>query len=411
MGDISLYELNNHIRQVLAINFDELHWVRAEISSARMSRGHWYIELIQKDPDSETIMAQSSAVIWAGEFEQIRRRQGDGFKELLQAGAEIKALVEVTFHERYGLKLVIKDIDVSHTLGSLELKRRAVLERLQKENLIGLNKTTILPEVLQKIAVISSPTAAGYQDFVQQILKNSHGYDIRLTLLEAAMQGGRTSTEISRHLLGLHKGDFDAIVIIRGGGSRMDLSDFDDYNLARAIAICELPVLTGIGHDIDTSIADIVAHTQFKTPTAVAAFLIEQARQKDLEMDQYLGYLYDWASSKIYQEQIQFNRLQTQFFKQTQQQTQKALLDLTRFSHQLQQVSSAHIHRAQQAINQLENKLDMSDFRKMLLKGYSLGTVDGKIIQSTHDITVGMEIQHWYKDGKTLSTIKKIQHG
>jgi exodeoxyribonuclease VII large subunit len=411
MGDISLYELNNHIRQVLAINFDELHWVRAEISSARMSRGHWYIELIQKDPDSEVIMAQSSAVIWAGEFEQIKRRQGDGFKELLQHGAEIKALVEVTFHERYGLKLVIKDIDISHTLGSLELKKRAVLERLQKENLLGLNKNINLPDVLQKIAIISSSTAAGYQDFVQQVKNNPYGFDIQLTLLEAAMQGDRVSREVSAHLIQMQYGDFDAVVIIRGGGSRMDLADFDDYNIARAIALCELPVLTGIGHDIDTSIADLVAHSQFKTPTAVAAFLVEQAHQNDLTLDQFLAYLYDWASTKIYQEQLQFNRLQTQFYKQAQQQSQQAQLQITRFKHHLQQVAMAQLHLEKQSLAKWENNLEMADFRKMLEKGYSVGTVDGKVIQSTLDLTEGMDIYHWYKDGKTLSTIKKIQHG
>jgi exodeoxyribonuclease VII large subunit len=271
----TLSELNAVIKETLERAFPETLWVVAEISEIRCNvKGHCYLELAERE-DEETI-AQIRANIWARTFRSISSRFERATGESLKQGMKVLLQVNVTFHEIYGLSLNIKDIDPTYSLGEMARKKREVIERLTKEGLINLNKQIPLPLVPQRIAVISSSTAAGYGDFINHLDDNPYGYKIFHTLHQSLMQGQDAGSSIISALREVNRNRkrYDAVVIVRGGGSQIDLSCFDAYSLAAEVAKFPLPVITGIGHERDDTVVDIVAHTKLKTPTAVAEFLI-----------------------------------------------------------------------------------------------------------------------------------------
>ncbi len=271
----TLSELNTSIKEALGLAFPESVWVVAEISEIRCnSKGHCYLELVERE-EEETI-AQIRANIWAYTFRGIASKFEKATGESLKQGMKVLLQVNVTFHEVYGLSLNVRDIDPTYSLGEMVRKKREIIDRLTKEGLLQLNKQIPLPLVPQKIAVISSVTAAGYGDFINHLVDNPYGYKIFHTLYHSAMQGQEAESSIISALRKIrgHKDLFDAVVIVRGGGSQIDLSCFDTYGLAVEVAQFPLPVITGIGHERDDTVADLVAHTKLKTPTAVAEFLL-----------------------------------------------------------------------------------------------------------------------------------------
>ena len=275
----SLYELNNIIKSAIGYALPDTYWVVAEIADIKLNqKGHCYLELVEKE-DSK-IIAQVKANIWAYEYRKLSLKFQAVTNESLRPGMKVLLLVAVTFHEVYGLSLNVKDIDPSYTMGEMALKKREVIERLTKEGLMELNKSLSLPIVPQRIAVISSPTAAGYGDFFDHLDNNPYGYKFIHILFPALMQGAEAEQSIISALRKVRqKRDlFDVLVIIRGGGSVIDLNCFDSYNLASQVAQLPLPVITGIGHEKDDTVVDMTAHTKMKTPTAVAEFLISGLR-------------------------------------------------------------------------------------------------------------------------------------
>lgn len=275
----SLYELNNIIKDAISYALPDTYWVMAEIADTKLNqKGHCYLELAEKEDGK--IIAQVKANIWAYEYRKLSLKFQAATNESLKPGMKVLILVAVTFHEVYGLSLNVRDIDPAYTMGEMALKKREVIERLTKEGLIGLNKSISLPVVPQKIAVISSPTAAGYGDFFSQLDNNPYGYRFLHVLFPALMQGPGAEQSIITALkkISQKKELFDVVVIIRGGGSVLDLDCFDSYNLASHVAKSPLPVITGIGHEKDDTVVDMTAHTKMKTPTAVAEFLISGLR-------------------------------------------------------------------------------------------------------------------------------------
>jgi exodeoxyribonuclease VII large subunit len=271
----TLSELNTAIKATLELTFPESVWVVAEISEIRHnSKGHCYLELVERE-EEETI-AQIRANIWAYIFRNLASKFEKSTGETLKQGMKVLFQVNVNFHEVYGLSLNVKDIDPTYSLGEMARKKREVMERLTKEGLINLNKQILLSLVPQRIAVISSATAAGYGDFINHIDDNPYGYKIFYKLYQSLMQGQEVEASIIAALKQIreHIKLHDAVVIIRGGGSQIDLSCFDTYSLAVEIAKFPLPVITGIGHERDDTVVDMVAHTKLRTPTAVAEFLI-----------------------------------------------------------------------------------------------------------------------------------------
>ncbi len=275
----SLYELNTAIKAAVSAAFPVACWVVAEIAECKSNqRGHCYLDLVEKEDDK--VVAQVKANIWAYEYRKIAGAFKAATGEPLKPGMKVMLLAAVTFHEVYGMSFNVKDIDPAYTMGEMARKRKEIIERLQKEGIIGLNKSLPLPPVPQNIAVISSPTAAGYGDFFDQLDGNPFGYRFVHVLFPALMQGQGAGKSIISALNKIAKNRrlFDVVVIIRGGGSAIDLDCFDSYDLASHIARFPLPVITGIGHEKDDTVSDIAAHTKMKTPTAVAEFLVSGIR-------------------------------------------------------------------------------------------------------------------------------------
>lgn len=278
---LTLRQLNGLVRQVLKSQFDEPLWVQAEISELRVaSNGHCYLELIEKDPSGRTPAAKARGIVWSRTWPGLRMRFEESTGQRLTAGIKVQALVTVEFSEVYGYSLTLLDVDPAYTLGDLARRRREILRRLEEEGVIDLNKELPLPPLLQRIAVVSSATAAGYGDFLRQLEENPYQLRFRTELFPALMQGEGVEESILAALGAIadRSEEFDAVVIIRGGGAVSDLAGFDTYLLAAACAQFPLPLITGIGHERDDTVIDLVAHTRVKTPTAAAQFLITHQR-------------------------------------------------------------------------------------------------------------------------------------
>lgn len=286
---LTLLELCTSLRDTLQDAYPDTIWVKAEISELKENRtGHCYLELIEKDEHSDEIIARMRATIWSYSWRMLRPYFESSTGQAFRQGIKVLVQASVEFHAAYGLSLNIKDIDPTYTMGDLVLRRREIIRKLEEAGILYMNKELDLPLVPQRIAVISSATAAGYQDFAEHLDRNPYGFYFRHELFEAYMQGSETITSIIGSLERIfnREEEFDAVVIIRGGGASADLNSFDHFDLASAVAQFPLPVITGIGHEKDDTIVDLVAHTRLKTPTAVAEFLIAGAlRFSDLLMD------------------------------------------------------------------------------------------------------------------------------
>jgi exodeoxyribonuclease VII large subunit len=275
---ISLTELQLIIRDTLYLSFPDSYWVMAEISEINEnSVGHCYLELIEKNLDETNVRARVRAIIWSNRYRFLKACFEDSTGEQLRNGIKILVKTKIEYHELYGLSLIISDIDPAFTIGEMAIKRQLIIKKLEQEGVFSMNKGLLIPVAPQRIAVISSQNAAGYSDFVNHLTNNSFGYVFYTTLIESSLQGPDTERSIIYALdkIALNVHMFDLAVIIRGGGSQSDLSWFDNYNIAFHITQFPLPVITGIGHDKDISVADMVANRSLKTPTAVADFLID----------------------------------------------------------------------------------------------------------------------------------------
>lgn len=286
---ITLSELQRRVKSSLDDTFPLPVWVVAEISEMTVNRsGHCYLDLVETEPGTDSVIARCRATIWSYTFRMLKpyfetttgQSFSDGLKVLLQA--------KVEYHEVYGFSLNIRDIDPVYTLGDLARQRRTIIQRLQDDGVFEMNKDLELPTVAQRIAIISSPTAAGLQDFLDQLHNNPHKFVFYTRLFPAIMQGNEAPRSITNALEQIYRYEdfFDVVVIIRGGGAQLDLACFDQYELAFNVAQFPLPVITGIGHEKDDTVVDLVAHTRMKTPTAVAEFLISGALQFSQQLNE-----------------------------------------------------------------------------------------------------------------------------
>ena len=276
--EISLLELNNRVKGVLLQAFPATYWVRAEMSDVRqnVSSGHCYLEFIEKHPSTGQLLAKVRGYIWAKTFHMLKPYFESETGQAFASGLKVLVKVTVEFHELYGYSLTVVDIDPAYTLGDMVRRRLEIVRQLQEEGVFTLNKELPFPILPQRIAIITSPTAAGYEDFLQQLTNNKAGYMFYPKLFPAVMQGDKTEESVISALDKVYEqvGNFDVVVIIRGGGATSDLHSFDSYLLAANCAQFPLPIITGIGHERDDTVIDMVAHTRAKTPTAVAEFLI-----------------------------------------------------------------------------------------------------------------------------------------
>ncbi len=275
---LTLTELQLIIRDTLYLSFPDSYWVIAEISDlSENSTGHCYLELIEKNPDEKNVRARVKAIIWSTRYRFLKACFEDSTGEQLRNGIKVLVKAKIEYHELYGLSLIISDIDPAFTLGEMAMKRQLIIKKLEEEGVFSMNKSLPFPVVPQRIAIISSKNAAGYSDFVKHLANNGFGYVFYTALIDSSLQGPETERSIICALdkIALNSHMFDLAVIIRGGGSQSDLSWFDNYNIAYHVTQFPLPVITGIGHEKDISVTDMVANRSLKTPTAVADLLID----------------------------------------------------------------------------------------------------------------------------------------
>jgi exodeoxyribonuclease VII large subunit len=401
----TLYEFNNLIKAEIGYAFPATYWVTAEIADSKCNqRGHCYLELVEKD-DSRTI-AQMKATIWAYEYRKIAQRFETATGEKLRPGMKILLLTSVTFHEVYGLSLNVRDIDPAYTMGEMARKKREVIERLKKEQIIALNKDLPLPLVPQRIAVISSPTAAGYGDFFNQLDNNPYGYKFIHILFPAVMQGQEAEMSVISALDDImRKRDlFDVVAIIRGGGSVIDLNCFDGYQLASRVCKFPLPVITGIGHEKDDTVVDLVAHTRMKTPTAVAEFLVSGVRGFEERIMDVQNRIVTFAGGLLKDEnhwlQSLGQRLQYIPVKLSAAESGLKVLEKGLLSgiSQTMQKEEDRLWRTEQAIKHL-------DPQNVLRRGYSITRHKGKVVKDASSVGKGDVIETKVYNGSITSVV------
>ncbi|MFK7983298.1 MAG: exodeoxyribonuclease VII large subunit [Saprospiraceae bacterium] len=405
----SLFELNEYIRRVFALNFQDAVWIRCEIAQINASRGHHYLNLIEKSAEGATIIAQSSAVLWASKHRQLRRQYKKLLSELLQNGVAVLLQVKIDYDERYGLKLLIEDIDPSYTMGQMELKRQQILETLQQENLLAINSQIPLPTVIQRVAIISSETAAGLQDYLNQVATNSYGYQLSNQLFPAAMQGANVEKEVLRQLkkIAFLKDNYDAVIMIRGGGSKLDLAGFDNLALGRAVANFPLPVLVGIGHEIDETILDRVAHTSLKTPTAVADFLINRLLHFESTILEYKNYIFNAANYQIQAEKNQLGYAQKMIQLQGNTQLKEAKVALNQFAQRLPLAAKNSLALAKNALTQLAKITELLAPETALKRGFSITTANGKVVTQKSQVKKGTVLTTQLLNDQIKSTVNE----
>lgn len=296
----SLYELNAWVRRQLNAGLPDEYWLQAELSEVRISgNGHCYVEFVQKDPRTHQLIAKARGTVWNNVFRLLRPYFEKETGQPLAAGIKVLVRVSVDFHELYGYNLTVTDIDPSYTMGDMARRRREILMQLEEEGVLDLNKELPMPVLPQRIAVISSATAAGYGDFCDQLKNNPAGIVFYPRLFPAVMQGERVEDSVIEALNTINdqRDLWDVVVIIRGGGATSDLSGFDTYLLAANCAQFPLPVITGIGHLRDDTVIDMVAHTRVKTPTAAAELIISRAMETYQELEEYKSAIRHYAKS------------------------------------------------------------------------------------------------------------------
>lgn len=355
----TLSQLNESIKDTLQDAFPTTVWVVAEVSEMKENRsGHCYLELIEKE--GTEIIARSRATIWSYTFRMLKPYFETTTGQQFSQGIKILVQVTVEYHPAYGLSLNVKDIDPTYTVGDMAMQRKEIISRLQTEGIFEMNKELELPLVPQKIAIISSATAAGFQDFMNQLNTNESGFVFYTKLFEATMQGAETVPSIINALECIYQYEdfFDAVVIIRGGGATADLSSFDDYDLAFNITQFPLPVITGIGHEKDDTIIDLVAHTRMKTPTAVAEFLItgvarfyERLLDMENEIVQFVRNTIDDEQNRLERIAASLNYSVSGFINEKQTR-------ITKMGNELQQNVSRFSFKKKYEINNLKHDLE-----------------------------------------------------
>ena len=390
---------------MLALNFSEAIWVRCELAQVKYSRGHCYLDLVQKDKEGQDIIAQAQAALWALKLRDLRHKLGLELDAILQEGMEVLMLVSIEYHERFGLKFMVQDIDPSYTLGQLAMKRRETILKLSKEGLLEKNKALKLPSVIQRVAILSSENAAGLKDFLNETSSNEFGYIFQFHLFPVAMQGAKVTEEIVTALKKIDYHNFDALVIIRGGGSKLDLAAFDEFDLCKKLALSPLPVICGIGHEIDDTVLDRVAHTSLKTPTAVAGFIIHHNLRFESEVLQLGMKVKDETNQFLQHHILMLQRLSQQVNQSATHQLkhQKMMIDF--IEKELPLVLKSTMATAIQALNYLDKSVQFLGPETVLKRGFSITLKNGKIVTNQAQLVVGDEIETVFHQSKAKSVV------
>lgn len=404
----TLFELNRLVKEVIECEMPHEYWVEAELSECRESRGHCYLELIQKEERNPTPIAKALAKCWASKWMLIKPYFERVTGERLHVGMKVLLKVYPQFHEAFGFSWIVTDIDPNYTLGDMARKRLEIIRQLKEEGVFDLQKELQLPLFCQRIAIISSETAAGYGDFCDQLHNNPYGFQFKTQLFPAIMQGEdmeQSMIQALNHINDLQE-TFDCVVIIRGGGATSDLSGFDTLSLAENVANFPLPIITGIGHERDETILDMVSHTRVKTPTAAAALLIEHLNQVLDAVNDAQMHLTGYVQQKLSTLSIQLSSIQEAIPRlfsivKTRQKANIEALE-TRLPLLIERRLTAESHRLQL----LEEKTKSLDPRLLLKRGYSITLFKGKAVRDPLILQEGDEIETHLEKGTIVSKVK-----
>ena len=405
---ITLSEFQQRLGNTIRLNPEIQNvWVIAEFSDLRVSGGHCYMELVEKDA-AGMMRAKLRAMIWRGTLETIRAKFYRATGRDIANGLKVMVRGSANHHNLYGLSFTISDIDPSYTLGDMERLRQEILARLTKEGLINRNKELAVPVVPQRIAVISAEGAAGYGDFMNQIVSNPDGFAMYTGLFPAIMQGERTVPTVLDALdkVEFTKDQWDAVAIIRGGGATTDLNSFDNYDLARRVATFPLPVIVGIGHERDRTVLDEIACVRCKTPTAVAEFITGTLRQTYAMTIDIARRIARYGSEALKGEHLRLASLAQSIPARASNRILRARMSLDRIARQLINDSKNKISSNTQKLTNLENLLRVLDPKSTLKRGYSITRLNGKAVISASQLTPGDRLETTYAEGKSVSSVE-----
>jgi len=448
----TLFEINKLVKEVLTKSLPESYWVIAEISEINEhSSGHCYMELIQKDDEADTIKARAKANIWSYTYRMLKPYFESMTNRKLAKGMKVLVNAQIVFHELYGYSLNILDIEPSFTLGDIELKRRETISKLMTDGVMDMNKELELPMLPKRIAIISSPSAAGLQDFIDQLINNLYGYVFEFQIFPSTMQGDEAEKSILNSLNGIYEkiSEFDLAVIVRGGGAQTDLSCFDSYSLSSNIAQFPLPILTGIGHEKDVSVVDMVAHLSLKTPTAVAEYIISKFNDAENIASELATQLSNSVDGILSEETDTLTNLQSKL-----QYYSTLLVEKNRYrvenlnnkipfitnqtikakSDQLSTKQGRIVITANALINKLNSRINNNSVKikslipqkvnseknkhnyweqtvnylnpyTILQKGYSITYYNGKVLKDSECIEIGARVETKLKNGRIIGNI------
>ena len=408
---LSLYELNGLVKRSIRNCLPETYWVQAELSDVRSNySGHCYLEFIQKDANGNNLIAKARGTIWSNVYKLLKPYFEQETGQAFTSGIKVLVQVSVEFHELYGYSLTVLDIDPTYTVGDMERKRREILRQLEEEGVIDLNKELEFSMFPQRIAVISSASAAGYGDFCNQLANNPRGYDFHVELFPAIMQGERVEESIITALDTIYSrmDEFDVVVIIRGGGATSDLSGFDTYGLAANCAQFPLPIITGIGHERDDTVIDLVAHTRVKTPTAAAAFLIACMDKVADRLEELSARLQQGVRNRLLWEQRRMDTLKQRIPNAVYKRIADAKYGLLSVKRNMQMASRQFLSMKKHRLELLQQRLNDALPEKQLARGYSITLKNGKAVKDASVLKEGDVLVTMLHQGKIESEIRNI---
>ena len=431
VNHLSLYELNSLVRDVISMSLPDSYWVEAELSEAREGYGgHCYMELIEKDERSNTPIAKAHASCWRNRWMLLKPQFERVTGQRIHAGMKVLLKVHAQFHENYGFSWIVDDIDPTYTMGDMARKRMEIIQTLKEEGVFDLQKELKLPMFCQRIAVISSATAAGYGDFCNQLADNGYGLQFTTALFAATMQGEGVEQSVISALNRINEEweNWDCVVIIRGGGATSDLSGFDTLALAENVANFPLPIITGIGHERDESVLDMISFQRVKTPTAAAAFLVDHLTEVYARIEDAQEAIVNYVKRRLQVERMKFERLSTQiptlFSLVKVRQSNRLDQLLNRLKVKAERIPADGLHRLEMLearlkepvarklerelhrVEMLSQRAIAQDPERLLSRGYSITLKDGKSIKDASQLKAGDEIETRFAKGVAKAVVK-----
>ncbi len=427
---MTLLQLNSLVRQVVETSMKGPYWVEAELSGINERGGHCYMELIEKDEYSNTPVAKASAICWRNKWYLVKNHFLRETGKMLATGMKVLLMVTPQFHENYGFSWLVADIDPAFTMGDMLLKRQRIIAQLKKEGMFDANRELVLPLFTQRIAVISSETAAGYGDFCNHLAENENHYVFKTTLFAAVMQGELVEQTVIEALNAINQRyeEFDCVVITRGGGATSDLSGFDTYDLACNVVNFPLPIITAIGHDRDESVLDMVSNVRVKTPTAAAAFLIDRLQQVERRIDNAGQRIATVVEARMERERMRMKQLAVRIptlfavvrtvqnakldaLKQRANNAIKAKVERERGMVDQKEVRldnavKLKMNNEQHRLQMLEQRMEAVNPQRILQRGYSITWKDGKAVRNANELRKGDCIVTRLSEGSVASIVE-----